>query len=281
MKDGEKMKEYIIETKDLYYNYPDGTRALKGISLQIEKGKKIAIIGVNGSGKSTLFLNLNGVLKASSGKVFYEGKELKYDKKSLMEIRKNVGIVFQNPETMLFSSNVFQEVSFGPMNLEYSAKEVEKQVIHSLTEVNMLEFQEKPVHFLSYGQKKRVSIADILAMEAKVMILDEPTSSLDPKHTRQMKELFEKLHQQGITVIISTHDVNLAYEWADQIFVMKDGNIVASGKSEDIFMNQNLLLDCYLEQPYLISIYEALKKKGILKKIEKVPKSEKEFLEMF
>src|SRR3712207_5413950 len=165
-----------------------------------------------------------------------------------MEIRKNVGIVFQNPETMLFSSNVFQEVSFGPMNLEYSAKEVEKQVIHSLTEVNMLEFQEKPVHFLSYGQKKRVSIADILAMEAKVMILDEPTSSLDPKHTRQMKELFEKLHQQGITVIISTHDVNLAYEWADQIFVMKDGNIVASGKSEDIFMNQNLLLNCYLEQ---------------------------------
>lgn len=274
------MKEYIIETKDLWYRYPDGTDALKGISLQIEKGKKIAIIGVNGSGKSTLFLNLNGVLKATSGSIQYAGKELKYDKKSLTEIRKNIGIVFQNPETMLFSSNVFQEVSFGPMNLGLPVEEVEKRVVTSLKEVNMLEFQEKSVHFLSYGQKKRVSIADILAMESQVLILDEPTSSLDPKHTKQMKGLFEKLHQRGITVIISTHDVNLAYEWAEQVFVMKAGNVVASGKSEEIFTNKKLLHDCYLEQPYLIRIYEALQEKAILKKMEKFPKSEKELLEM-
>ncbi|AVQ16904.1 energy-coupling factor ABC transporter ATP-binding protein [Fusobacterium gonidiaformans] len=274
------MKEYIIETKDLYYHYPDGTQALKGISLAIEKGKKIAIIGVNGSGKSTLFLNLNGVLKATSGKIFYEGKELKYDKRSLMEVRKNVGIVFQNPESMLFSSNVFQEVSFGPMNLGYPVEEVKKQVVSSLEEVNMLEFQEKSVHFLSYGQKKRVSIADILAMKPKVMILDEPTSSLDPRHTRQLKELFEDLHRKGITVIISTHDVNLAYEWADEILVMKDGKVVEFGASEEIFVKKELLFDCYLEQPYLVSLYEELKKKGVLKKIGKLPKTQKELLEM-
>lgn len=274
------MKEYIIETKDLYYHYPDGTQALKGISLAIEKGKKIAIIGVNGSGKSTLFLNLNGVLKATSGKIFYEGKELKYDKRSLMEVRKNVGIVFQNPESMLFSSNVFQEVSFGPMNLGYPVEEVKKQVVSSLEEVNMLEFQEKSVHFLSYGQKKRVSIADILAMKPKVMILDEPTSSLDPRHTRQLKELFEELHRKGITVIISTHDVNLAYEWADEILVMKDGKVVEFGASEEIFVKKELLFDCYLEQPYLVSLYEELKKKGVLKKIGKLPKTQKELLEM-
>lgn len=274
------MKEYIIETKDLYYHYPDGTQALKGISLAIEKGKKIAIIGVNGSGKSTLFLNLNGVLKATSGKIFYEGKELKYDKRSLMEVRKNVGIVFQNPESMLFSSNVFQEVSFGPMNLGYPVEEVKKQVVSSLEEVNMLEFQEKSVHFLSYGQKKRVSIADILAMKPKVMILDEPTSSLDPRHTRQLKELFEDLHRKGITVIISTHDVNLAYEWADEILVMKDGKVVEFGASEKIFVKKELLFDCYLEQPYLVSLYEELKKKGVLKKIGKLPKTQKELLEM-
>ncbi|EFS20512.1 cobalt ABC transporter, ATP-binding protein [Fusobacterium gonidiaformans 3-1-5R] len=274
------MKEYIIETKDLYYHYPDGTQALKGISLAIEKGKKIAIIGVNGSGKSTLFLNLNGVLKATSGKIFYEGKELKYDKRSLMEVRKNVGIVFQNPESMLFSSNVFQEVSFGPMNLGYPVEEVKKQVVSSLEEVNMLEFQEKSVHFLSYGQKKRVSIADILAMKPKVMILDEPTSSLDPRHTRQLKELFEDLHRKGITVIISTHDVNLAYEWADEILVMKDGKVVEFGASEEIFVKKELLFDCYLEQPYLVSLYEELKKKGVLQKIGKLPKTQKELLEM-
>ena len=274
------MKEYIIKTKDLYYHYPDGTQALKGISLAIEKGKKIAIIGVNGSGKSTLFLNLNGVLKATSGKIFYEGKELKYDKRSLMEVRKNVGIVFQNPESMLFSSNVFQEVSFGPMNLGYPVEEVKKQVVSSLEEVNMLEFQEKSVHFLSYGQKKRVSIADILAMKPKVMILDEPTSSLDPRHTRQLKELFEDLHRKGITVIISTHDVNLAYEWADEILVMKDGKVVEFGASEEIFVKKELLFDCYLEQPYLVSLYEELKKKGVLQKIGKLPKTQKELLEM-
>ena len=274
------MKEYIIETKDIYYHYPDGTQALKGISLAIEKGKKIAIIGVNGSGKSTLFLNLNGVLKATSGKIFYEGKELKYDKRSLMEVRKNVGIVFQNPESMLFSSNVFQEVSFGPMNLGYPVEEVKKQVVSSLEEVNMLEFQEKSVHFLSYGQKKRVSIADILAMKPKVMILDEPTSSLDPRHTRQLKELFEDLHRKGITVIISTHDVNLAYEWADEILVMKDGKVVEFGASEEIFVKKELLFDCYLEQPYLVSLYEELKKKGVLQKIGKLPKTQKELLEM-
>lgn len=274
------MKEYIIETKDLYYHYPDGTQALKGISLAIEKGKKIAIIGVNGSGKSTLFLNLNGVLKATSGKIFYEGKELKYDKRSLMEVRKNVGIVFQNPESMLFSSNVFQEVSFGPMNLGYPVEEVKKQVVSSLEEVNMLEFQEKSVHFLSYGQKKRVSIADILAMKPKVMILDEPTSSLDPRHTRQLKELFEDLHRKGITVIISTHDVNLAYEWADEILVMKDGKVVEFGANEEIFVKKELLFDCYLEQPYLVSLYEELKKKGVLQKIGKLPKTQKELLEM-
>ena len=274
------MKEYIIKTKDLYYHYPDGTQALKGISLAIEKGKKIAIIGVNGSGKSTLFLNLNGVLKATSGKIFYEGKELKYDKRSLMEVRKNVGIVFQNPESMLFSSNVFQEVSFGPMNLGYPVEEVKKQVVSSLEEVNMLEFQEKSVHFLSYGQKKRVSIADILAMKPKVMILDEPTSSLDPRHTRQLKDLFEDLHRKGITVIISTHDVNLAYEWADEILVMKDGKVVEFGASEEIFVKKELLFDCYLEQPYLVSLYEELKKKGVLQKIGKLPKTQKELLEM-
>lgn len=253
---------------------------MKGISLAIEKGKKIAIIGVNGSGKSTLFLNLNGVLKATSGKIFYEGKELKYDKRSLMEVRKNVGIVFQNPESMLFSSNVFQEVSFGPMNLGYPVEEVKKQVVSSLEEVNMLEFQEKSVHFLSYGQKKRVSIADILAMKPKVMILDEPTSSLDPRHTRQLKELFEDLHRKGITVIISTHDVNLAYEWADEILVMKDGKVVEFGASEEIFVKKELLFDCYLEQPYLVSLYEELKKKGVLQKIGKLPKTQKELLEM-
>lgn len=270
------MSQYILETKNLSYTYPDGTLALKNISLQIRRGEKIAIVGVNGSGKSTLFLNLNGVLKSTQGSVFFSGKEVQYDKKSLMELRKNVGIVFQNPETMLFSSNVFQEVSFGPMNLDLALEEVEKKVISSLTEVNMLDFQEKSVHFLSYGQKKRVSIADILAMEPEVIILDEPTSSLDPKHAEQMMDLFEVLHQKGITVLLSTHDVNLAYEWADRIIVMKDGEIIDSGESADIFSKKEEIESCYLKQPYVLRTYYELKKRGLWKEERKIPKTEEE-----
>ena len=174
-------EEYILEVKDLEYTYGDGTCALKGVNLKIEKGKKIAIIGVNGSGKSTLFLNMNGVLKATKGEIYFKGKKIAYDKKSLMELRKKVGIVFQNPETMLFSSNVYQEVSFGAMNLKLDNNIVHERVQAALEDVNMTEYSEKSIHFLSYGQKKRVSIADILVMEPELIIFDEPTSSLDPK----------------------------------------------------------------------------------------------------
>lgn len=270
------MKEYILETRNLSYSYPDGTKALEDVSLQIEKGKKIAIVGVNGSGKSTLFLQFNGVLKPSRGSVLYAGEEVKYSKKDLIQLRKNVGIVFQNPETMLFSSNVFQEVSFGPMNLDLDYEEVKRRVISSLSEVNMLEFQEKSVHFLSYGQKKRVSIADILAMDPQIIILDEPTSSLDPKHAEQIMQLLESLHRRGITILLSTHDVNLAYEWADTVVVMKDGKIVESGDGAKIFSKEDILQECGLRQPYILRSYYELRKRSLWKDENGIPKTEKE-----
>lgn len=145
------MKEYILETKDLEYIYGDGTYALKGVNIKFEKNKKIVVVGVNGSGKSTMFLNLNGVLKATKGKVIYKGEEVKYDKKSLMKIREKIGIVFQNPETMLFSSYVYQEVSFGLINLGLDEKEVRTRVDKALKDVQMENFADKSIHFLSYG----------------------------------------------------------------------------------------------------------------------------------
>ncbi len=202
------MSKYILETKDLGYTYPDGTEALRNINLKIEKGKKISVVGVNGSGKSTLFLNFNGVLKPTKGTVIYKGNQVKYNHKSLLELRKNIGIVFQDPENQLFSASVYQEVSFGAMNLKLSESEVKNRVDEALKNVHMYQYRNKAVHFLSYGQKKRVSIADILVMQPEIIVFDEPTSSLDPKHSKQIVKIFDELNEKGITVILSTMMLN-------------------------------------------------------------------------
>ncbi|MBK5242321.1 energy-coupling factor ABC transporter ATP-binding protein [Clostridium sp.] len=273
-------KEYIIETRNLNFKYQDGTKALNNISLQIEKGKKISFLGVNGSGKSTLFLNFNGVLKPSSGKVFYSGNEIKYKAASLNSLRKNVGIVFQDPDNQLFSASVYQEVSFGPMNLKLVDAEVRRRVDEALINTGMTEFKDKAVHFLSYGQKKRVAIADIIAMNPEVIILDEPTSSLDPKHSKQIVEIFNELNENGMTVILSTHDVELAYAWSDYIFVMKDGEIVREGSPYEIFSDDELISNSYLEKPLLLEVFQKLLVSGKINSDAQVPKNKQELFEL-
>lgn len=273
------MKEYILETKDLEYTYGDGTHALKGVNLKIEKGKKIVVVGVNGSGKSTLFLNLNGVLRATKGEIYFKGEKLEYNKKALMKIREKIGIVFQNPETMLFSSNVFQEVSFGAINLGLDEKIVRSRVEQALKDVHMEDYAEKSIHFLSYGQKKRVSIADIIVMKPELIIFDEPTSSLDPKHSKQVIDIFDSLSKNDITVIVSTHDINFAYSWADYVIVMKDGLIRKEGRPEEVFSDTVLMEECYLEKPYILEFFEQLKDKKAIK-CKKIPKTKEELYMM-
>lgn len=275
-------KEYIIETVNLNFKYQDGTKALNNISLKIEKGKKISFVGVNGSGKSTLFLNFNGVLKPSSGKMLYGGEEIKYKAASLNALRKNVGIVFQDPDNQLFSASVYQEVSFGPMNLKLDESEVRRRVDESLTNTGMIEFKDKAVHFLSYGQKKRVAIADIIAMNPEIIILDEPTSSLDPKHSKQIVQIFDELNEKGMTVILSTHDVELAYAWSDYIFVMKDGEIVKEGTPYEIFSDDELIVNSYLEKPLILETYEVLCENGNVdfKLHKNVPRNKEELFKI-
>lgn len=274
------MNEYILETKNLSYEYPDGTKALTNINLKIESGKKVVFLGVNGSGKSTLFLNFNGILKPNSGSVFYKGNEITYSKKALSELRQNVGIVFQDPDKQLFSANVYQEVSFGAMNLKLKEAEVRKRVDNALHNTSMYKYKEKPVHFLSYGQKKRVSIADILVMNPEIIIFDEPTSSLDPKHSKQMVSLFNELNEKGITIILSTHDVELAYSFADHIIVMKDGKIEGEGTPYEIFSNTKLLECCYLEKPLILEVFEMIGKNVQVNCINNIPKNKKELFEV-
>ncbi len=260
------MAESILEVKDVIYQYPDGTRALNNISISLEKGKKIAFLGSNGAGKTTLFLHLNGVLRPAKGKIICAGQEVTYSRASLKELRKSIGIVFQDPEIQLFSASVFQEVSFGPMNMGLSKEEVRERVEDALAVTEITDLQNKPTHYLSYGQKKRVSIADIVAMGPQVIVFDEPTSGLDPRLTAQVMALFAKLSAEGKTIILSTHDVDAAYSWADSIVVMNKGQVVGEGLPEEIFSNEELLQEAHLARPWLLDVYWKMQEKGLVKK---------------
>lgn len=267
------MSDSILKVENLSYVYEDGTKALKKIDFNIKKGEKIAFIGGNGSGKSTMFLCLNGVLRPRSGNIYYEDKQIEYTRKGLLDLRSKVQIVFQDPDNQLFSASVYEEISFGIFNLGIGEKVVERKVNEVIRELEIEPFVNKPTHFLSGGQKKRVSIADILVMDPEVIILDEPTSALDPKYTNVVNNLIDELTEKGKTVILSTHDVNQALKWADRIFVFMDGQIVKEGIPEDIFLDDETLNKANLLVPYTIKLYKNLLRKGILNENLKVPKT--------
>ncbi len=254
-----------IETEGLEFSYIDGTKALANVSIRIPAGKKVAFLGPNGAGKTTLFLHFNGLVKPDRGKVYVSGKEVRYDRASLLEVRKKVGIVFQDPDTQLFSSSVKQEISFGPLNLGLSRELTEQRVRQAMEDTGILDLQDKPTHFLSYGQKKRVAIADILAMQPEVLVCDEPTAWLDVKHSRQIMGILDHCNARGATVIISTHDVDMAYAWSDYIFVMKDGQVIKEGVPLEIFSDRQVLQEAGLAKPVVFELSGELLGKGCLK----------------
>lgn len=269
-------KDIVIKTENLQYIYADGTKALNGIDLEVKKGEKLAIMGPNGSGKSTFFLHLNGVLKPKSGKVYINGKAIDYSRKGLIQVRKQVGIVFQDPDNQLFSANVVQEISFGVLNLGFSKEEAQSKVDKIIDELNITEFKDKPTHFLSGGQKKRVAIADILVMEPDVVILDEPASALDPKHARMIDSLIDDLSRKGITVILSTHDVERALIWAERVVLFNEGKIISQGTPEEIFRKDDLLEITNLEKPTILRIFENLQKAGVIEENLPIPRTAEE-----
>lgn len=254
----------ILSIQDISYAYPDSTQALRGITLDIARGEKVAVLGPNGSGKSTLFLCLNGVHKAQSGKILFDGKPCTYDKRGLTEMRKNVGVVFQDPETQLFCVDVYQEVAFGPRNLKCAKEEIHTRVMQSLEAMDIVDIKDKPPHFLSGGQKKRVTVASVLSMSPQVLLFDEPTSSLDPAHAQSLMGEMQTLSNGGITVLMATHDVNMAFAWADKIVVLKDGTLCASGTPLAVFSDDALLQSTGLEKPFVLRIFEKLCAGGVL-----------------
>ena len=253
----------ILATRNLEYIYPDGTAALDGVEIEIEEGKKIAFVGQNGSGKSTLFLLLNGTLKPRRGEVLFHGMPFKYDSKSLREIRRRVGIVFQNSDDQIFAPTVYQDVAFGPANLGFPEDTVLERVNHTLEYVGLAHLKDKPPHHLSGGEKKRVAIAGVIAMEPEVIILDEPLSNLDPVGADEIADMLDELNHFGKTIIISTHDVDLAYGWSDYVYLMSDGRIIGEGDPEQVFGDPELLKGAGLRQPTTLEIYHEIERRGL------------------
>ena len=248
------------------------------MDVKIYEGEKIAVLGSNGAGKSTFFLSINGVLKPHAGEVIYRGEKI--TKKRLNHLRKKVGIVFQDADNQIIASTVMSEVAFGPMNLKLPREEVLRRVDKALDYMNITEFRDRPPHYLSGGEKKRVSIADIIAMESEVIIFDEPTAALDPLNAQMLEEVLRKMGEEGRTILISTHDVDFAYRWAERVLVFHQGKIIADDTPLRVFQQEELLKKANLRHPMLYDVCEILKKKGIIPDGEMYPKNMEEFRTM-
>lgn len=252
----------MLEVQNLKYSYNNDYQALKGVSLKIDDGDMVALLGKNGAGKSTLFLHLNGIYEPDEGKVFIDGEELKYNKKSLLKFRQKVGIVFQNPDDQIFAPTVEEDVAFGPLNLGLPMEEVQDRVEEALARVGMSGTEKIAPHHLSGGQKKRVAIAGILAMKPEIMVLDEPTAGLDPQGVENLVKLLKELNDEGITIVISTHEVDLVPDYANKVFVLVDGELIAEGTPKEIFAQPEILERAHLKIPIVTDLFQQLETEG-------------------
>ncbi|MGE8035628.1 energy-coupling factor ABC transporter ATP-binding protein [Lysinibacillus sp. NPDC093692] len=270
------MTDLYFELTHLSYAYVDGTHALTDITLQIPKGKKIALLGHNGAGKSTLFQHLNGILKPTAGSISFQGKALNYSRKALKELRQQVGIVFQDADNQLFSGTVKQDIAFGPKNLGWTTEIIEEKIAWAIAQTEVEALLDKPIHFLSVGQKKRVAMAGVLAMEPSVLLLDEPTAGLDNYYSGQVLQYLATLENGERTILLATHDIPLAYEWADQIVVMEAGRIIYNGDPVELFFQADLLERAHLERPWVFEMAIALQNKKLFEKNIKMPRSKED-----
>lgn len=240
-----KMLEFNlkIEINNLSFSYPDGKTALENVNLSVAEGETVGIVGANGAGKTTLILHLNGILRGN-GTIKIAGMDL--NKKNVGKIRSKVGLVFQNPEDQLFSPTVFDDVSFGPLNMKIPKDEVIKRTTDALEMVEMRGFENRSAYHLSEGEKKRISIATVLSMNPEILVLDEPTSNLDPKHRRELIGLLKNL---GKTLILVSHDLEAVLDLCERTVLMNKGKIVADGKTRDLLNDEKLMEENYLERP--------------------------------
>jgi cobalt/nickel transport system ATP-binding protein len=231
--------------EDLAFAYPDGHQALFGVDLRLERGERVALLGPNGAGKTTLVLHLNGILRAGRGRVSVAG--LPVGKPTLREIRRRVGVVFQDPDDQLFMPTVAEDVAFGPRNLGLPEPEVAARVAAALDQVGMAGFADRPPHHLSFGQRRRVAVATVLSMDPEILVLDEPSSNLDPAGRRELAEVLQAL---PVTLLMVTHDLPYALQLCPRSVVLDGGAVVADGPTRDLLADADLLAAHRLELPH-------------------------------
>jgi cobalt/nickel transport system ATP-binding protein len=227
------MSHHIIELQNVHYSYPDGTRALNGISFRIVHGESVGIVGANGAGKSTLLLQINGTLLPTQGSVSIG--ETILSKKTVKEIRKKIGFVFQDPDDQIFMPTVFEDVAFGPLHLGWTLENVEQSAIKALEQVNCLHLKDRPPHRLSMGQRRSISIASVISMDPDILIMDEPSSNLDPRSRRQLIQLLKKFDHSKM---LASHDLDMVMQLCDRTIILNEGTVVADGKNDNPARNE-------------------------------------------
>ncbi|MBD2039330.1 energy-coupling factor ABC transporter ATP-binding protein [Microcoleus sp. FACHB-672] len=253
------MTHWLLEFDGVHYSYPASQQpALNGLTLRVPAGKKSALIGHNGCGKSTLLFLADGLHQPQQGMLRWHGKPMRYDRHSLIQLRQKVGLVFQDPEQQLVAPTVEEDISYGLCNLGLSAAEISWRVDGALADFGLTELATRPVHHLSLGQKKRVALAGVMVLQPELLLLDEPTAYLDPLQTRQLMAKLEQIHAAGTTQLMATHDLNLAYQWADWIFVIHQGRLITEGDAVAVFSQRHLLQDLQLGVPLLWEVWETI-----------------------
>ena len=244
------MNKQYLNVNNLSFEYPDGFKALKNINLNLSKGERLAVLGPNGAGKTTLILHLNGILGDLNGQITLNNKP--FSEENISKIRKSVGLVFQDPDDQLFMPTVLEDVMFGPKNFGFSDELVEKNSIKALEQVKMLQFQDKPPHHLSFGQKRKVAIASVLASEPELLVLDEPSSNLDPASRRELIDILKNL---DVSIILVTHDLPMALEICNRSIILNDGKITVNDETYKILKNEKVMSDNRLELPFGFALH--------------------------
>lgn len=257
------MLNEAVEIKDLVFVYPDGSKALNGVSLSVSEGERVAIIGPNGAGKSTLLMLINGLFTSSSGTVNVFG--LPVERSNLSQVRRRVGLVFQNPDDQLFCPTLWEDVTFGPLNMGLSKEEVEDRAKAAMKAVGLEDFGDRPPHHLSLGEKRRAAIATVLAMQPSILVLDEPTANLDPLGRVKLLNILDRLHQDsGITLITATCDIDLVPLVADKIYLLNRGRIVGEGPVKEVLSNLEVLQKAELQPSTITKLFATLRSLGVL-----------------
>lgn len=268
----------LLELRAVDHVYPDGSSGLRNCDLRLRRGVRHALLGANGAGKTTLLQHLNGLLRPTAGTAYWNGRPFDYGRAGLAVVRRHVGLVFQNPDRQLFSALVEEDVSFGPLNMGLDEASVRRRVANALDLVGMRDHARRPVHHLSFGQKKRICIAGVLAMEPDVLVLDEPMAGLDMPMQDELATLLDDLRERGVTIVLSTHDMDFAFHWADEMHLMATGCCIGSGSALELAARTELLRAAGQRPPLALALHAELALRGQLPYLP-VPRSVDELLD--